>query len=331
MYERIETRNTQKQQEIEEASAMDDFLYRGVLQPYQVRVSYGLTTSVVREAILAHNTDPVASHILARALTAGVLISPLLAEDERFTVRWNYQGEVKSIVMDVDNHSHIRGFIAPKDLIERVQTKEELYGEGGQISVTKSTSTGILNSGTTEAFLLDTVEDLSYFFSVSDQVETALVAMVGFNADPQNPVRLSQGIMIQALPECDMEIFDKLRQGMQLEKVRGLLALEPEVDNHFEYVFKAMLEVLEEPVFDLRLHDAEPPRFQCNCSWTKIRDVVSVLPEDELTAIIKSDEILSVDCRFCSKQYELTPEELQDILEEKKKAEVRDRQASDEG
>jgi molecular chaperone Hsp33 len=84
-------------------------------------------------------------------------------------------------------------------------------------------------------------------------------------------------------------------------------------------------------VFDLRLHDAEPPRFQCNCSWTKIRDVVSVLPEDELTAIIKSDEILSVDCRFCSKQYELTPEELQDILEEKKKAEVRDRQASDEG
>jgi len=297
---------------------MNDFLYRGVLQPYQVRVSYGVTTGVVRDAVLAHATDPVASHLLARALTAGVLSSPLLGEDEWFTMRWNYEGDLQSIVLDVDEHARIRGFIAPKLLMEHVESEEALYGGGGKISVTKSTSAKVLNSGTTEAALLDVVEDLAHFFSYSDQIETAMVAMVGFNPDPDDPVSLCQGLMIQALPDCDLELFDALRRGLNSAEVRRLLSVPPEVDNHFEYVFKAMLQSIPDAVFDLRLSVAGEPQFRCRCSLERICDVVTVLPDAELEEMIESDKFLSVDCRFCSRQYRLTPEQLRTILQTKR-------------
>ena len=50
------------------------------------------------------------------------------------------------------------------------------------------TSGKILNSGSSEAGLLDEADDIGFLLSISDQTETEIVAELRFRADPANPV-----------------------------------------------------------------------------------------------------------------------------------------------
>ena len=146
---------------------INDFLYRGVIAEKAVRFSYCLTTRLANEAVHVHELGPVGAHVFCRALTAGVLTVPLLDGDEHFTLRWKYEGMIKSLVVDVGANGNVRGTLVDDRRCETISEADELYGDSGMIGVVKSTSTATLNSGSVEAGLMDVVEDLAYFFSLS--------------------------------------------------------------------------------------------------------------------------------------------------------------------
>ena len=219
---------------------MQDFLYRGLLTDLRVRFTYAVTTDAANNAVVTHNCDPLSAHLLCRSLSAGVLASPLLNEDERYNLKWTYHGALKCIVVDVDSQARVRGYIAPPNLTDYVTAEPEIYGESGNVAVTKANPRQILNSGKTMAPLLEVVDDLAYFFAVSDQIETAMSVMVAFQPDDIQPVRLCQGLMLQALPDCDLEEFDRLRHRLSQPQCRDLLSQRPDVDNYFEHILAAV-------------------------------------------------------------------------------------------
>ena len=107
---------------------MEDCLHRGVLGDAGVRFAYTATTGLANEAVLAHDCDPVSAHILCRALTAGVLMSPLLVDDERYTLRWQYGGALASAVVDVDSSGQVRGLRPDCDLERFERIRRRLAG-----------------------------------------------------------------------------------------------------------------------------------------------------------------------------------------------------------
>ena len=92
-------------------------------------------------------------------------------------------------------------------LMDRNQNEDEIFGkQDGFVAITKSRNGKILNSGKSRAGLANPAADAAFFFSVSDQIETEITVAISFNADPGNPVKRCCGLMLQAMPDCDLEL-----------------------------------------------------------------------------------------------------------------------------
>ncbi len=287
---------------------MSDYLYSGRLKVPDLAFSYAVTTSLVNEAILRHDCGPVSGHILSRALTAGLLSGSLLGEDERLNIRWQYEGNLKTLLVDAAADGSVRGFVSPTDLFSYEGDVEDLFGGSGKVTVIRSRGGQVLNSGAIEAQLMNVVEDLSFFMCTSDQVETALSIMIALSRDITQPVRMCQGLLIQALPGCDLDAFDRVRRSLAEDEGRFLMSQETSADTHFETVINSITAaVTQEP--GVSIGRSLNPRFECNCSRDKMGAVLRTLGREERESIVSEGRHIAIHCRFCNERYELSVDE----------------------
>lgn len=288
---------------------MNDTLYKGHFKGLDIAFTYAVTTQAVNEAVVRHDCDPAAAHILGRAMTGALLAAAVLPEGHRLNACWRYKGALKTIVMDAGQDGTVRGFISPPHLSIYGDAHDELYGEVGELQVIVSKSDGSLtNSGTTPISLHDAVNDLAYHYCISDQVETGMSAMIGFKADPETPIQLCQGWMIQALPNTDLERFDRIRRRMDDPDFREWLAHDSAAKGYFEKIAKWLVSD-EKGSEGIRLETCPAPIFQCTCSREKITTVVRSLPIPERMELVKKNEPVGIQCQFCNERYELTIDE----------------------
>jgi molecular chaperone Hsp33 len=287
---------------------MVDYIYKGHFKGLDIAFTYAVTTGLVNELVVRHDNDPVAAHILGRALTSAVLSAALLPEKQRLNLCWKYPGALRTVVVDAGSDGSARGFVSPVHLNEAAASVDELYGEKGELRIIRTEDSKILNSSTSMIPLQDVVRDLAYHFCVSDQVETGMIALVGFQADAKAPVKLSQGWMIQALPDCDLEKFDRIRARMEGDEFRALLSNVSEADSYFEKLAKALVRD-ESDALDLHLDEYPAPFFKCNCSREKMGDILRTIPIPERMEIVKEGKPLAMSCQFCNSRYELSIDE----------------------
>lgn len=184
---------------------MQDYIYHGQLREYGINFTFALTTQLCNESIVQHDCDPFSAHIFSRALTAGACFSTGLNEHEKLNLQWHYGGALKTLIVDVRANGGVRGIISPDHLAPDATTPDKIYGGDGHLNVILSNESGrILNSGTVPTAFQNVVQDVAYFYSHSLQVETELNVMVGFTNDPEAPVTVCQGLLLQAQPEADL-------------------------------------------------------------------------------------------------------------------------------
>lgn len=287
-----------------------DFLYRGLLKKPALRFAFASTAGTVEKAVLTHSCDPVSSLILGRAVTATALLSPMLEKTERYSIRWDYAGKIGTVLCDTDAAGHLRGLIKNPCLASDCASEEDVYGESGFISVIKSDSGKILNSGKAAAGLLEVASDLAFFLSVSDQIETEISVAVKFQADPQHPVKNAAGFMIQEMPGCDMDAFAAIRAKMEKDEFQALL-LDDSSDIPEAALYKILRYLLEgadnpEPSWVL----SPPPAYFCGCSREKMKQAVLLLDKSELDEIFNSGKNPEISCQFCKSKYSFNRDEL---------------------
>ena len=284
---------------------MDDLLIKGQFKGLDIAFTYAVTTKAVNEIVVKHDCDPAAAHILGRAVTGALLAAAVLPEGQRLNACWKYKGILRTIVADAGQDGTVRGFISPSQLNLTEDNPDALYGDIGDLQVVTSQDGKILNSGTAPVSLQDAARDLAYYFCISDQVETGLSVMIGFNPDPETPVRLCQGWMIQALPGTDLEHFERVRHRMEGFSFRELLSRANETDGYFESIANSLID--GDPGFaGLHMEVCPAPRFICSCNHEKMAAVVRTLPIPERMEIVKKGEPLAIQCQFCNQRYELT-------------------------
>lgn len=284
---------------------MNDLLYKGHFKGLDIAFTYAVTTSAVNEAVVRHDCDPAAAHLLGRAMTGALLAAALLPEGQRINAGWKYKGALKTIVVDAGQDGTVRSLISPEHLTGLSDANEGLYGEMGELQVIVTENGVILNSGTTPISLHDVVSDLAYHYCISDQVETGMCAMIGFNPDPEKPVHLCQGWMIQALPNTDLERFDRIRHGMDKMGFRELLGHGSESAGYFEQIAKTLIG--DEPGFEGVYMEACPaPEFKCSCSREKMGAILRSIPIPDRMTIVKRNEPIGIKCQFCNERYVMT-------------------------
>jgi molecular chaperone Hsp33 len=136
-----------------------------------------------------------------------------------------------------------------------------------------------------------------------------MTVMVGFTRETESPVSLCQGVMLQAMPGCDLARFDRMRSRLGSGECRGLLSSAPEVDNHFELILRALCGGDEAPA-DFSVHLCPVPGFRCRCTRERMLEVVSALPANEIEEALAEDGALRVTCQFCSECHELSADDV---------------------
>ena len=288
---------------------MNDLLHKGRFEGLDIAFTYVISTEAVNEAVVRHNCDPAAAHILGRAMTGALLAAAVLPDRHRLNACWRYRGALRTVVVDAGQDGTVRGFISPPHLSIYGDAHNGLYGEVGEMQVIVSEADGtIANSGTTPISLHDVVNDLAYHYCISDQVETGMTAMIGFAPDTEQPVRLCQGWMIQALPDTDPERFDRLRQRMNGPGFRELLSHDSASEGYAEQIADSLIG--NEAGFQgIQVQPCPAPRFQCTCCREKIVPVIRSLPISERIELVKKNEPVNIQCQFCNERYELSLEE----------------------
>jgi len=294
---------------------MNDLLVKGHLKGLDVAFSYALTTNAVREIIIGHDCDPVAAHLLGRALTGALLSAAILPTGQRLNVCWKYQGALRTIVVDAGQDGTVRGFISPAQFGSVEDEGDALYGNVGDLQTVVSHNEKVLNSGTTPVSLHDVAKDLAYAHCISDQVETGINVMIGFNPDPKNPLKICRGLMIQALPGTDLEQFDRIRRRMDDPAVREWLGSASDLPVNL--LLQKL--VADEPGFEGVHTDTCPaPKFSCPCTREKMSAVVRTLPIPDRMELAKKKEDVEIRCQFCNTLYALTIDECIVAWNEKK-------------
>ncbi len=284
---------------------MNDLLYKGHFKGLDIAFTYTVATTAVNESVVRHDCDPAGAHILGRATGAGLLAAALLPEGRRLNACWKYEGGLKTVVVDAGSDGTVRSLISPNHLGEFENAHEALYGEQGQLQVITTENGSIVNSGTTPIPFRDTVNDLAYHFSMSDQIETGMCVMIGFQPNPEQPVALCQGWMIQALPNTDLERFERILFHMGNFGFRDLLGHESAADSYFEQIANTL--VGDEPGYKgIHMEALPAPRFKCTCNREKMYAVLRSIPIPDRMTMVKRKEPVGISCRFCNKRYNMT-------------------------
>ncbi|QSH40126.1 Hsp33 family molecular chaperone HslO [Lentisphaerota bacterium ZTH] len=294
--------------------SVQDFLIRGLLKKENIRFVYVNATQTVATGVKLHDTDPVAAIIFGRALTTTALLSPLLEADEKYSIRWEYSGMLGGIITDTNAAGDVRGFIRQPHLMDKAESEDDIFGKGdGRITVIKSADGKILNSGETRATLADPANDLAFFFSISDQIETEIVVAELFKPEPEDPVKIFSGLMIQAMPDCDLELFADYRKRINDKAFRKILVdYEMPVEKKLWTLLAYMAghnstESEQENAF---YEFGASPGFRCSCTRLKMKEAMQVLDKDDLLKLYEENPDPGIVCQFCRKHYHFKKDEL---------------------
>ena len=285
---------------------MPDILLRGEWSQLQIRVMVLEATQVCKTIGDFHHTSGLAGRVFFQCMAAGLLTSPLLVEDERFTLRWQYAGELGTLTVDIAADGGLRAY--PECLGLSDETAESAFGAGGKLGLVKSNPYRRLNSGMTLADQADPALDLATYFELSDQLPTICIARV------QVPRVI--GLMFQAMPKADREHFEHLRTWVT-QAIDELLALKKIEPAGVSVWLSQGLQAANLPAEPWKLHQTLTPHHFCNCSVDKVHDMLRGLPVSELEAMIREDGGAQVDCQFCAHTIRFEASDLQNIIKSK--------------
>jgi Disulfide bond chaperones of the HSP33 family len=256
------------------------------------------STDIVNEAILLHNTSPVASAALGRTLTmASMMGTELKNDDDRLTVIINGGGEIGKITVCSDKTGDVKGYVTNPECETFTNSKGKLdvakaVGKDGTLTVIKDMGLKEPFNASVQLVSGEIAEDFATYFLQSEQRATAVA--LGVLIDTDGRCLNAAGVFVQVLPFCSEENLSKL------EKVIGALSgvsgeVQPQgIKDFIENAFGEFnIEYLSE------LHT----EYRCDCSYERVSRIVHNLGRKECDEMLEEFEAIEVCCEFCKRRY----------------------------
>lgn len=286
-----------------------DYIVRATAADQQIRAFAATTREMTETARSYHNTSPVATAALGRLLSAGAMMGVMMkGEKDLLTLQIKGSGPIGGITVAADSSANVKGYVQNPAVMIHANEKGKL-DVGGAVGI------GILNVikdlGMKEPYVgqceLKTGEigdDLTYYFAVSEQVPSSVG--LGVLMEKDNTVRQAGGFIIQLMPFTSDEVIDRLEKKLaQTTSVTGMLdsGMTPE-------------QILEELLgeFGVEITDKIPTQYRCDCSKERIERALISIGKKDLKEMIADGETIEVGCQFCNKKYQVTVDELKELL-----------------
>ena len=255
---------------------------------------------------------PSALDALGRVMSMGAIMGGTLKERETVTIRIDGDGQIGRIIVDADAHGAIRGYAEnPHCHFEyndfRLNAKATI-GSKGMITVIKDLKLKEPFIGYTPIINGEIAEDFAYYYSVSEQVPTAIA--LGVLVDTEGRAVVSGGFMVQLLPNTPEEIAVEIEN-----KIKSMPTISEMLSSGF-----TPEDIIKNISKDAKILSTTPVEFKCNCSKEKFAKGILSLGSKEIKDIIDEDHDCNTTCHFCGSEYHFTDEELTELYNDAKKA-----------
>lgn len=293
---------------------MSDRIIRGIAGNNQVRFLGVDCLDTVKEAQSVHNLSISTSVLVGRLLAAGLMMGiEHKSEKETVTVKINGNGIVKTVIVTSNNQGQVKAYInngqAELPLSESGRIDVGGLLEKGNLTVIRDLGERQPYSGTIELKNGEVATDLSYYYSQSEQVPTAVG--LGVLVEAQGEIRQAGGFIVQLMPETDEDVIEKLEKNLaDLPNLTDLLDMGYQIEK-----------ILEEMVLaDLapRVMKTIPASYHCDCSQAKFEQGLRLLDKQELEEYLRKGEEVKVKCHFCNTEYHYGKASIEKILNEDK-------------
>ncbi|MGI6092656.1 MAG: Hsp33 family molecular chaperone HslO [Veillonellaceae bacterium] len=284
---------------------MSDNLIRATVPG--VRVFAAVTTELVEDARQRHDCYPVASAALGRTMTAALLLAANLKSDESLTIRFSGDGPLGEIIADAHSTGIVRGYVRNPHVELPLRGNKldvgKAVGQQGHIYVTRFTGLKQPFTGSAPLVSGEIAEDITNYLMVSEQTPSSVG--LGVLVNPDLTVQAAGGFLIQALPNCDDDVLDKIEHNLAtLPPVSQLISDGKDAAGIIEMIFNGL---------PISFYDAMPLKFSCPCSVERVSNMLISLGASELNEMIEEGKA-EVCCHFCAEKYQFSRKELQALL-----------------
>lgn len=283
-----------------------DEIVKGIIKDENVLVAATVCTETVSHAQKIHDTWPTATAAMGRLIAGAVLLASTLKDRQKVMIQVRGDGPLEEVVAESDWLYRIRAYV------RRPHIYMGLKGE--KIDVGRAVGKGFLNvirdlglreyyQSSVELQTGEIATDLAYYLNISEQIPSAV--SLGVFVSPDNSVGAAGGFMIQTMPDTRREIIDFLER--KLIDVRPVTSMIMGGMNAFD--------MLEEAVgLSVEVINRSEISYSCPCTKDRVINAIVTLGKEEISKMIDEGETVKVECFFCKEKYEVTLEELRELL-----------------
>lgn len=287
---------------------MKDGLLKAISKDGTIRAVIATTTHLVSEARRRHELSFTASAALGRALTAGVLLAPIVARDGQVMLKFQGNGPLGKIMVDANPRGTVRGYVEHPQIELPLNSLGNFdvggaVGSTGYLHVTIDSGFGAPHTSTVELASGEIGEDVNRYLVTSDQ--TGSLVVVGTHMSSKG-VEAAGGLLVQLLPDHTEETICKIENNIT---TFGTFTFLMRRGISLENILERILAGFEVQA----LTDVQPLKFLCKCSEDRFVEALKVLPSKELFSMAEEDGQAEGRCQFCNELYLVKKERLLDL------------------
>lgn len=289
---------------------MSDYLVRAVDENNSFRVMAVVTSGLVETARGRHDTWPVATAALGRALTGGLLLGANLKGNDVITLRIMGDGPLGAVVATANSRGEVRGYVQEPhvDLPREIEGKLPVGAAVGRGMLSVSRDMGLKEpfTGSVELVSGEIAEDIAHYLMVSEQTPSAF--SLGVLLHPDGKVRAAGGFWLEVLPGAPEDVLSSLEHNIAaLPPVSSLVAEGKSPEDIIELLAGGIR---------IKFLDRNHVAFSCPCNKNRIEEILVSLGRDEIKGLIEEQGGAEVRCHFCGEYYNFDKKELSLLLEE---------------
>ncbi len=268
-----------------------DTLQRFLFEHANIRGEIAHLDETYKNILHQHPYPPVVKKLLGEALVSCLLLAGSIKFEGDVSLQFHGDKRLPLLLVQCNHQLQLRAFAKYQDDAEGIDYSSAFL-EGKMALIIQQNNTTQAYESIVPILSTSMSENLTHYFAQSEQVATQVWLAVNENS--------AAGILLQLMPgqntqqrETFWEYAVMLGQTIRDDE---LLMLDNPTLLHRLY-----------HETELRLYTARSVCFQCRCNLNKMKQVLTVLGEEEVQQLLKEKGHVEISCDFCNQKYMFDP------------------------
>ncbi len=237
------------------------------------------------------NYPPMVKNLLGEALISCLLLASSIKFEGTLSLQFQGDERLPLLLVQCDHELNIRAFAKYAEHLEIIDYATAFLQGQMVLTINQHKQTQVYQS-TVPLQSTSMSENLMSYFAQSEQIATQVWLAV--NED------MAAGMLLQLMPGQDTlqreQFWEYAVHLGQTVSEQELLTLDNQT-----LLYRLYNET------DIRIFESRPTHFQCRCNIEKMKQVITILGEEEAKEILQEQGTIDINCDFCNKKYTFDP------------------------